>query len=294
MNHPYFLIQPLLWAVGFAVGSIMLKRALDHGAGPLRIAFLNNMAAGILFLPGLLALPPAPTWETLKWPLLSSLIYGAGQVLFFIAMRTGDVTVIAPAMGSKVVFVAVFTVLMGAGLMPGTWWAAAILAAAAVFLLGMSNWHDRKRLAQTAVLAVLSAALYSFNDVLVQMHAPQIGASGYSAVMFAGVALESFVLLPFFRQPLRANPKAAWSWTIWGCLICGAQSGGMAYTLGHYGGATAINVVYSTRGLWSILMVWFAGSWFGNREQQAGTGVMARRLAGALLLLGAVGLVLMK
>ena len=292
MNHPYFLLQPLLWSLGFAFGSILLKRALDQGAGPLRIAFLNNMAAGALFLPGLLSLPQPVTWEELKWPLVSSVVYGAGQVLFFIAMRTGDVTVIAPALGSKVVFVAMFTVILGAGLMPGAWWAAACLAAAAIFLLGMSNWHDRKRLVHTAVLTVSSAALYSLNDVLLQMHAPPIGASAYTAVMFAGVAVESFLLLPFFRQPLRAIPRAAWSWTFWGCIICGAQSGGMAYTLGHYGGATAINVVYSTRGLWSILMVWFAGSWFGNHEQKAGTGVMGRRLVGALLLLGAVGLVL--
>jgi len=292
MNHPYILLQPLLWSLGFAFGSILLKRALDHGAGPLRIAFLNNMAAGLLFLPGLLTLPQPVTWDAMRWPLLSSLVYAAGQVLFFIAMRTGDVTVIAPALGSKVVFVAVFTVMLGAGIMPGTWWVAAFLAAAAIFLLGMSNWHDRKRLARTAVLAVSAAALYSLNDVLVQMHAPQIGAPAYSAVVFAGVALESFLLLPFFRQPLRTIPRAAWAWTFWGCVICGAQAGGMAYTLGHYGGATAINVVYSTRGLWSILMVWTAGSWFGNDEQKAGTSVMVRRLAGAVLLLGAVGLVL--
>jgi len=292
MAHPYFLLQPLLWSFGFAIGGIMLKRALDHGTGPLRIAFLNNIAGGLIFLPGLAMLPHPLTWPMLAWPLLSSLVYATGQVLFFLAMRTGDVTVLAPAMGVKVVFVALFTVLLGAGVMPGTWWVAACLAAGAVFLLGMSNWHDRKRLARTAVLAVLSASLYGFNDLLVQMHAHAISTMGFTAVMFGAVAVESFLLIPFFREPLRAIPRAAWPWALAGSLICAAQSGGMAYTLGNYGSAPAVNVVYSTRGLWSILLVWVAGSWFGNRESAAGTGVMVRRLAGALLLLLAVGLVL--
>jgi hypothetical protein len=110
--------------------------------------------------------------------------------------------------------------------------------------------------------------------------------------MFGGVAIEAFGLVPFFSEPFRAVPRKAWPWALWGGVICAAQSGGMAYTLGHYGKATAINVVYSTRGLCSILVVWLLGSWFGNYERDEGQKVMVRRLAGALLLLGAVGLVL--
>jgi len=294
MNHPYFLFQPLAWAIAFAFGSVMLKRAIETGMGPLRIAFINNVLVGLLFLPGLLTLPRPLAWHMLFWPFISSLVYTAGQVSFFVAMRIGDVSVLGPALGAKVVFVAFFSYLLVANVMLWTWWVAAFLAAGAVFLLGLSNWHDRKRLARTAILAVLAAALYGFNDVLVQQHAPVIGAPGFSALMFGGVAVEAFCIVPFFRQPFNTVPRAAWPWAIAGGIICAAQSGGMAYTLGHYGGATAINVVYSTRGLWTILVVWLAGSWFGNYERDEGQGVMTRRLAGALLLLVAVGLVLVE
>lgn len=292
MNPHAFLIQPLVWAVGFAFGSVMLKRAIETGMGPLRIAFINNVVVGLLFLPGLLTLPRPFTWQMLFWPFISSVVYTAGQVCFFVAMRIGDVSVLGPAMGAKVVFVALFTYLMVAGAMSWAWWVAAFLAAGAVFLLGLSNWHDRRRLARTAALAVLAAALYGFNDVLVQQHAPKLGAPGFSALMFGGVGMEAFCLVPFFSEPFHAVPRAAWPWAIAGGTICAAQSGGMAYTLGHYGQATALNIVYSTRGLWSILVVWLAGSWFGNHERDEGQQVMVRRLAGALLLLGAVGLVL--
>jgi len=294
MNHPYFLFQPLGWAIMFAFGSVMLKRAIECGMGPLRIAFMNDLFVGLIALPGLLVLPRPWNMHMLFWPFISSLVYTSGQVCFFVAMRDGDVSVLGPAMGAKVVFVALLTYLLGAGVMPWTWWVAALLAASAVFLLGMSNWHDRKRLARTAMQAVIAAALYGLNDVLVQKHAPAVGAVGFSALMFGGVAIEAFCIVPFFRQPFSAVPKSAWPWAMAGGIICAAQSGGMGYSLGHYGQATAINIVYSTRGLWTILIVWLIGSWFGNHEREEGRGVMTRRLAGALLLLGAVGLVLVE
>jgi drug/metabolite transporter (DMT)-like permease len=292
MEHPYFLLQPLLWSVGYGFASLILKRALDGGAGPMRIAFLNNVAIGVYFLPGLWLLPHPFEIKMLFWPLVASLLYFVGQISIFLAMRIGDVTVLSPVLGSKVVFVAIFTAMLGAGPMPWTSWLASILAASAVFLLGLSHWSDRRRLLQTALLGLTSASLYGRCDLILQMHASEIGAMPFVALMMSATMIESLVLLPFFRQPLRAIPRAAWPWAFWGSLLCAAQSGGMAYTTSHYGHANAVNVVYSTRGLWSILLVCVAGPWFGNQERAAGAGVMARRIAGALLLLVAVCLIL--
>ncbi|HTB64042.1 MAG TPA: DMT family transporter [Opitutales bacterium] len=292
MDHPYFLLQPLLWSFGYAVSSLMLKRALDGGAGPLRIAFLNNIAIGIYFLPGLAMLPHPVDWKLLFWPLVASGVYFVGQLSTFLAMRIGDVTVLTPVLGTKVVFVALFTFMLGAAPMLWTGWLAAILSATAVFLLGLSSWQDRKRLLQTALLGMTSAALYGRCDLIFQVHAHELGALPFAGVMMFAVMLESFLLVPFFREPLRAIPRPAWPWAFWGSLLGAAQSGGMAYTLGVYGQAEAVNVVYSTRGLWSILLVWQVGPWFGNQERAVGGKVMVRRLAGALLLLVAVGLIL--
>ncbi len=292
MDFPSFLIQPLLWSFGFALGSMMLKRALDGGAGPLRIAFMSNVAMALMFVPGWWFLPATLSWEQLRWPLLASGLYFFGQVLTFTAMRAGDVSVIAPAFGIKVVFVAAFTALLGAGPMPWTWWLASALSAGAVFLLGLSNWRDRLRLVPTALLAVGAAALYARCDLVFQMHARDFNPVGFVAVMMTAVVAESFFMVPFFRGPFRSIPRETWPWALWGSVVIAAQSAGMAWTLGHYGEAARVNIVYSTRGLWSILLVWLAGSWFRNQERAAGVGVMGRRLAGALLLLVAVWLVM--
>ncbi len=67
----------------------------------------------------------------------------------------------------------------------------------------------------------------------------------------------------------------------------------MAYCVVALKGAAWANLLYSSRGLWSVLMVWGFGSFFGNSEGEAGREVMVRRLLGSALLLGAIGLVLL-
>ena len=54
----------------------------------------------------------------------------------------------------------------------------------------------------------------------------------------------------------------------------------------------AVNVVYSVRGLFSVLLVWWVGHWFTNTESHAGRRVLLARLAGAVAMLGAIALVL--
>ena len=58
------------------------------------------------------------------------------------------------------------------------------------------------------------------------------------------------------------------------------------------GGAARANVIYSSRGLWSVVAVWAVGHWFGNREQHLGASVLRWRLAGAVLMMAAIALVL--
>lgn len=70
-----------------------------------------------------------------------------------------------------------------------------------------------------------------------------------------------------------------------------AQAGALAYSFGVYGHATAGNIVYNLRGIFSVLLVWCLGHWFANEERHVGGRVMSWRLAGAGLLLGAIGLV---
>ena len=58
------------------------------------------------------------------------------------------------------------------------------------------------------------------------------------------------------------------------------------------GSATAANIVYSVRGLFSVVAVWAIGHWFTNDEKHLAPGVLRLRFAGAGLMVAAIVLVL--
>jgi len=110
--------------------------------------------------------------------------------------------------------------------------------------------------------------------------------------MFGTVGVLSFFLIPIFREPLRKIKRPAWPWLIGGSVLLGLQAAGVGIAIGAFGDATAVNVVYSSRGLWSVLAVWWVGHWFHNDEQNLGPAVLRLRLWGAGLMLLAIALVL--
>ena len=58
--------------------------------------------------------------------------------------------------------------------------------------------------------------------------------------------------------------------------------------IGGFKIATEANIIYASRGLWSIVIIWFAGKSLGIHEKNIGKSMMLRRLAGASLLMLAV------
>ena len=68
-----------------------------------------------------------------------------------------------------------------------------------------------------------------------------------------------------------------------------------ARSLTQFGQAAAINIVYSSRALFGVLLVIYVGAKLGNLEAaSAGPKVMRNRLAGAILLCAAIGLIFIK
>ena len=78
-----------------------------------------------------------------------------------------------------------------------------------------------------------------------------------------------------------------WRWLAAGAALLGVQACGVAWGIVTLG-ATTTNVLYNSRGVWSVVLVWCVGHWFGNTERARGRSVMLRRLAGSLLLLSAI------
>lgn len=287
------LLLPLLAAFLYALSSLFLKRGFAEGAGFLRILFLSNLVMGAA-APVLLLLGADPVdWGRIHLPLACGAFFFLGQTFTFVAIRTGDVSVVTPTMGSKVVFVALIAALAFGEEIPPAGWAAVLLAGLAVLLLGLTRSvsGSRREVLAAIAWAAVSCGFFAASDNLVAAWAPGFGKGAFVAVVFLTVALASFALVPFFREPLRAMPRRAWFWAGWGAVLLAAQAALFNVAL-TYGEATAANILYSSRGLWAVALVAVAGGLFGNREGALPHWMIASRLAGSVFILVAIYLLL--
>lgn len=284
------LLLPLAAALLYVLGALLVKRAADFGVGGWRTAFVSNCVSALLFQ-GLLPLGGSFHLERLWQPALVGVFFLLGQLLNYLALERGDVSVATPVLGVKILLVAFFTALfLEQGVTPRLA-AAAAASSLAIALLGWSGGGRHHHVARTIALAGGSASMFALADVFVQKWAPAWGVGRFLPAMLGCVAVLSLALLPFLPAPLTTIPRRAWSWLLAGCTFVGLQSALFGASIAVYGHATAANVLYSSRGLWSVALVWTIGHWFESREQQLGARVLRWRLAGAASMLAAIALV---
>jgi len=289
------LLLPLASSFGYVAGVLLLKRSAAFGVGVWRTTFIANL---------FLAICVAPFWLLggngggLIWqPLVTASLFFVGQVATFIAIDRGDVSVATPVLGAKIILVALISALLLPDPTPLKWWIAAALSTAAIVLLnrrppGTAGTTANRNIGVTIIAALAAALAFAICDVHVQKWAPAWGVGHFLPIMFGTVGVLSFFLIPIFREPLRKIKRPAWPWLIGGSVLLGLQAAGVGIAIGAFGDATAVNVVYSSRGLWSVLAVWWVGHWFHNDEQNLGPAVLRLRLWGAGLMLLAIALVL--
>ena len=278
-------LLPLASAVIYPFASVFLKRAIGEGCGLLRTAFVSNM---VLFLVFICALPfneKPPEWNYVGWPLVAGLCFFGGQVFTFVAIRSGDVSIQSPLMGVKVIFVALFSFILKPEEVPGLIWVGSILAAAAIFLLGGASFKSFRDNSKTVFWSLLACACFGGSDTLAGYKSAEFGPIPFIVTMVLVVAVLSSFMVPFFSSPLKSCPRKAIGFAALGGLAIGIQGLILNLSLAFLGQATAMNIIYSTRALWGVLIVWILGALLGNNEAALhGHKIMFKRFAGALLL----------
>ncbi len=287
-------LLPLLAAVAFAIGSMVYKRAFQEGAGLAHVAVLNNVLLAILFLP-LLALETQPiSWSNWHHPALTALAFAIGHLLSVTSLRIGDVTVATPLLGSKVIFVAAIGwVVFGTALSPFQWLAAG-LATVGVIAMGLTDLRRSGKSGLTTLTALGCALAFAFTDTMIQAWGGGFGVWSFLSLQFLALGGLSLGLLPLFGVASLHAPRGAWRWIFAGVIFSALQAILITATIAIWKDAAGANVLYATRGLWSIALVWWAGHWVKNTERSTTGGrQMLARLAGAILILGGVALTLM-
>jgi drug/metabolite transporter (DMT)-like permease len=276
-------VLPLCAALGYAFAALMLKRATEKGVGPWRVSFLTNWIAAAFFAPWWFADSLPATWMNVAHAVTCGLAFFVGQIFTFLAIARGDVSVATPVLGTKVIFVAIFAAaLAGEKLTPAVWFAA-VITAVATALLGGDSKRGAKHVALSLAFGFAAAASFALTDSLQQRWIRFWGFGHFAATMFLSIGVLSFGLIPFFSAPLHAMPAASWRWALAGGAMLSVQATGMAYSIATFHEVTVTNILYNTRGIWSVILVWVIGHWFENVEREHGTRVMLRRLLGPAL-----------
>jgi drug/metabolite transporter (DMT)-like permease len=276
----------------YVFAALFLKRVGESGGETWQTIRICNWTAAVAFMPLLALGGTFPGWDHLWQPALVGLLFISGQVSTVLALKVGDVSLATPVMGIKIVLVAVLTAII-LNEWPGpALWAAAFLSSTAVALLNITPSHHRRRANLTIAIAGFAAFSYALFDVLVQKFSPAWGTGRFLPAMLGIVAVFSAFLRPWGSA---ATPAAVASrpWLAGGALFLAAQALLIVTPIALYGHATTANVLYSARGMWSVLIVWLVGHWFRNQEQRLPPRILVWRLIGAGLMTAAVIVVVM-
>ena len=249
---------------------------------------------GIVFMP--LALTGHADWAPSGLPMAvaAGLLFFAGQVATFRSLASGDVSIATPTLATKVVFVALLS-LMVPGSRSGTGlWIAVGLTMLGVILLQSGARHPASHPLPTLLWALLAALCFAAADILVQTGAPRTGLTLFLPAMFLTVALVSFpLLLPKVRATSsQLIQRGGLWWTVAGVSVLGLQAMILGLAIAMFGDAAGANILYGSRGLWSLVLLGLMARHMGLTDSVAHGGTFVLRLIGGLLILSAVFLVL--
>lgn len=288
---PIYLLLPLLAAAMYALASMLIKRAIQEGANAVQVFYLSNFIVSLVFLPLLFfESRPADLLTNLWQPVLVGLAFFLGNLTTFLAIRKGDVSVVTPLMGTKVIFVAVFAVLLINEPPTPSLLLAAGLTTAGIFLMGYSDF--RRAAGSTALWSIMitlhSSSLFAIHDVLVSMWAGAFGPLYFMVISVGELSVLSVVMWACQGRPRLQMPKSAARYALTGSLLIGLQAILMGISLVFFNDATGVNIVYASRGLWAIAFVVFLGQWLGNQERKTSGNAFYWRIIGTILVTIAV------
>ncbi len=278
----------------YAICMVFIKESIRQGAGILRSTFILHTVMALVFLP-LLAINPT-IQPNAPWlaPIGVGLSVFLGQIFILWALKFGDPSVQTPVMGVKSTMVAIFVCFIGGAHIPLAWWLGGLLSLVAIYFLSYSEGsHLLKRSnTLTILLTFLGASFLGLGDVIMEKTAASFGEIPFLVVSVLSCAIASLALVPFFEGPLLAMPKASIKWALWGSALYGLEAIAFYIAISFYGQATAINVLYSSRGLWSIFVVWAMAYFFNYKPNPVSSAVLLRRGLGTVLLFIAILLVI--
>ena len=275
----------------YAVAALFLNAASRQGVrGLLSTCCCNVFLA--LFLLAMwdgFALPAAPLP---RWPIvLLGFTFVLGQWLTIVSLSLGEVSVVTPVLGIKVILV---NIILAVGLREALSleiWIGGVLSVLGVAALQFHRAPKTHapRAGLACICAFLAALAFAGADVLIQHWSPILSFGHFIPPAMALSALISVILVMASPAARVLQHRRSLKALLPGGVLLALQSLLLILTLGHFGRAAEANIIYSSRGVWSVLFVWVIGHLFANVELAGrDRGRLIARFAGALMISAAI------
>lgn len=225
--------------------------------------------------------PASLLWQ----PAIIGGLFLAGQLFTFLAVDRGDVSIAAPVLGIKVLIVpAVSPLFVDEEFSARIWFAAAIAVVGIGFVQARDESVQRSRILASVGFALLAACSMTLFDLLIQRWAPAWGAGFFLPIAFGFAAVISLAFVGLADRPSELRDRNSLRPLAIGSALMAVQAIGMTVTLGLFGDATRVNIVYSLRGFWGVLLTWILAGHLAESDTATGHRTMAMRLIGAVLI----------
>jgi drug/metabolite transporter (DMT)-like permease len=271
----------------YAIAALFLNAAGRAGVGGFLSTACCNVFLALWFL-GFYDWSAFPAVASPFWPVvLLAVFLVLGQGFTILALSLGEVSIVAPVMGVKVILVNILVAVgLREALAPRVWIAAVLSVAGIACLQYNPGKHRRPPHAFSSMAcAFVSALFFAAMDVHIQHWAPQLGFERFvPPAMLLGATFSLLFLLPS-GGGVRTLSSAARKALVPGGMLLSLQSLLLIFAIVRYGNAAQANIVYSSRGVWSVVFVWLLGHYFANLElKNRSQGHVFSRLTGAVLI----------
>lgn len=295
MFDSFYLIIPLIAAILYALASMAIKVSTQDGVDVSISTALANGITALLFMvcgevsPG--EILPDPWWSSL---VLGVLFY-LGQLFTIQAFNHGDISIATPILSSKPLLVSILLTFFFDQTLSLSIWLTALLTCIGIFFLQSrsSSVLSTQTMVKTLCLSLLAAFFFSAFDVYVQVWSQSIG---FWELVPAGIFwafLMSLGFLPSKIKKFGRFTRKSYFFLGLGTFLMSFQALLFVSSIGLFSDAPRCNIVYSSRGLWGIVLVYFLGNLFSLNELNNDTTVFKKRMFGACLItLGIVPLFL--
>lgn len=287
------IFLPFLAAALYCASIMLVKCASASGRlSGVSALVINNFIAGAAFAP-LIFVSPLPGDLVLLWqPLLVGLLCSAGNVATFICAERGEISLMTPIMGMKMIFVIVFAGAFLDAPLPSSIVAAGVICCVAVFIMGFERGSLKSRkIAFTVSLAVAACLCYAACDVLIQKFAPNFSKGAMVGFMTVVMPFSVLPFAPRFLREAAASGRRELSLGVAAGALMVLEMFLMILAISGPVGASLCNILYNTRGIMSIVFVYLLGRKFAPLKELSGASA-AQRAAGAAMILAAVFMVL--